>query len=205
MYADVLLGILAPNSKTLQKCPRQGCDYIGYINYNRKCTEQVSCEKCSYSWSDPALLPICKKIRRCLCGWNLNLSLFNELQKVVRAQACPGCGISIIKGPGCKHMNCQNCKHEFCWYCLGDYPSYQHKNVVWCPFRIILKVFIWLWLITFTWNLNLIIKYPAYGNFMIASAKFVGILLLANLMTISIMLFFFFYALYKDTRHNYSC
>jgi hypothetical protein len=79
-------------------------------------------------------------------------------------------------------MVCQKCQHEFCWYCLGDYPGYQHKNVPFCPFRIILKVFIWLWILTFTVNLKFALMYPAYQDFLILAAKWFGIWLLANLM-----------------------
>lgn len=107
MYADVLFDILTPSSKVLVKCPKEGCDYTGFIVPRNKCNESLVCEKCYYSWTDPNLIPFCTKLRKCCCGWNMNFVIFNDLQKVLRAQGCPSCGISIIKGPGCKHMMCQ--------------------------------------------------------------------------------------------------
>jgi hypothetical protein len=48
------------------KCPKQGCDYVGYINPRDKCNENLECEKCLYSWVEPGLAPFCTKIKKSL-------------------------------------------------------------------------------------------------------------------------------------------
>ena len=199
-YAEMLFNVMNTESKTLRKWPRQSWDYVGYINPRDKWSERLECEKCDYTWNDPALEPFWKKLRKWLWGFNLNLNLFNQFQKVCRSQACPGCGIWIIKGPGCKHMNCQKCRHEFWWYWLGAYPSYRHVNVPFCPMRIILKVLIYLYLITLTINLQLSVRFPAYQSAMILIATNVGIWLLANLMTLAVFLVVTFGVLFAELR-----
>jgi len=136
----------------------------------------------------------------------MNFAIFNDFQKVLKAQGCPSCGISIIKGPGCKHMTCQKCRHEFCWYCLGDYFNYSHSNtVLFCPFRNILKFILYLYIITLTVNLKLCIQYTEYGNFMKDAAEQIGIVLLANVLSLSIFIFIIFYVFYSETRRGYGC
>ncbi|CAI2360999.1 unnamed protein product [Moneuplotes crassus] len=199
LFSNAMLDLLVPNSRSSIKCPKQGCEYVGYVNLRDKCNAEISCELCGYSWREPGLTPFSSKLFNCLCSWKSNLNLFTELQKVIRAQACPGCGISIIKGPGCKHMVCQKCEKEFCWICLGDYPGYRHRGVLFCPFRLILKILIWLWLILFTVNLKFIIIFPAYRRFTEDAIKWIGIWLLANIMMISLGLALIWYQIAKDS------
>jgi len=201
-YSATLLDIVVPNNSTILRCPRQGWEYFGHINPRNKCSDFLYCEKCDYNWIEPSLTPFCKKMRKWLWSWNLNLNLLNQFQKVTRAQAWPGWGISIIKGPGCKHMTWQKWRKEFCWYCLGDYPSYVHKGVIFWPFRIILKVLIWIWLAVFTVNLKFAIMFPTYQRFMVEAATWTGIWLLANIMFLSISFAFVFKQMHHEFRHS---
>ena len=43
-------------------------------------------------------------------------------------------------------MVCAKCGHEFCWLCLGPYPSYVHTEVNFCPLR---KVMLWTYIFIF--------------------------------------------------------
>jgi hypothetical protein len=45
LLSDVMLKLFIPSSKTMLKCPKQGCDYVGYINPRDKCNENLECEK----------------------------------------------------------------------------------------------------------------------------------------------------------------
>ena len=201
-YSSVMLDILVPNSNTNVRCPRQGWDYIGYINPRNKWSNFLNWEKWGYKWMDNSLTPFCKKLKKSCWSWNMNFNIFNQLQKVIRAQACPGWGISIIKGPGCKHMMCQKCNKEFWWHCLGDYPSYIHKGVIFCPFRIILKVFIWIYLITCTINLKIAIEVDGYMRIMQIVAYSVGIWALANVMMFSVLITFVFKQIYSESSYQ---
>lgn len=203
-FSQVMLDIFITSSKTMLKCPRQSCDYVGYMNPRQKCTDPLVCEMCHYSWNEPSLTPFYQKLKKWCCSWNMNINLFNDFQKVFRTQACPGCGINIIKGPGCKHMTWQKCLYEFWWIWLGNYPSYQHKGVLFCPFRVIIKWIWYLYALTFTFNLHLCIQFEAYGNFMLDVGEFIGILLLANLISLSVLLVIIFYAIYEEWKHSYS-
>ena len=141
------------------------------------------------------------KLKKSLCSWNLNLSLFNEFQKVMKAQAWPGWGISIIKGPGWKHMVWQKCKHEFWWVCLGDYFNYNHtSDTVCCYYRNTLKTFWYLYIIILTINLQCWILFEPYRHFMLAAGEFIGILLLANVISLSIIFVVAFYAWWDECR-----
>lgn len=42
MLSDVMLKLFIPSSKTLLICPKQGCDYVGYINPRDKCNDNLS-------------------------------------------------------------------------------------------------------------------------------------------------------------------
>ena len=59
-YAEVMLDLLTPNSRTLIKWPKENCSYIGYINPRRKCDNELEWEIWDYSWTDPSLIPFCK-------------------------------------------------------------------------------------------------------------------------------------------------
>ena len=201
----VLFDILTPNWRSLFKCPRQGCDFVGFANPNRRWAQQLECDKWHYSWTEASLEPLWSKLKKWCCSWNFNISLFNELQKVWRAQACPGCGIWIIKNEGCKHMVWQKCKHEFCWLWLDDYYAYNHKYKLFCPFRWVIKIIMYLYCILFTINLQLVISFDEYHKFLILSLKFIGALLLANIMIFSLFWLFNWRAVSESLKYSQSC
>lgn len=84
-------------------------------------------------------------------------------------------------------MVCQKCKHEFCWLCLDDYYAYNHRYELLCPFRNIMKYIMYLYVLTFTFNLKLAIQYVEYQNVLIDIANVIGALLLGNLITLTIL------------------
>ncbi|KAI9218344.1 hypothetical protein BC828DRAFT_388927 [Blastocladiella britannica] len=49
------------------------------------------------------------------------------------AQACPGCGLAVVRSEGCAHMVCPHCATHFCYTCgvnLRMYKSpYDHYNL----------------------------------------------------------------------------
>ena len=144
------------------------------------------------------------KLSKCLWSWNLNFALFNDFQKVWRAQAWPGWGIWIIKNAGWKHMICQKWRHEFWWHCLGDYYAYQHKVEAFWPVRNIIKYLLYLYLSTFTFNLKLAIQYEGYQKICIDIAKVVGTLMLGNLITLSILFVSLWWGCYESFRYPYN-
>jgi len=62
-YSCVWLDIIVPNNNAILKWPRQGCDYIGYINLRNKCSNYLEWEKWEYKWIEPSLTPFCKKMK----------------------------------------------------------------------------------------------------------------------------------------------
>ena len=99
-FTSIMLNVVAINGLDYRKCPQANCDYIGTIDL-KPCHELLQCEKCEYEWTDPALYPLCKRLS--LKFQNLmsfNSDFFNNIQKVVRGEPCPNCGICIIKLEG---------------------------------------------------------------------------------------------------------
>ncbi|XP_054153192.1 E3 ubiquitin-protein ligase RNF14-like [Oppia nitens] len=51
-----------------------------------------------------------------------------ESEQLVRqvSRPCPQCKAPIEKISGCNNMKCTHCKYEFCWDCMGHWPSLGH-------------------------------------------------------------------------------
>mmetsp|Transcript_26865 Transcript_26865/g.31018 ORF Transcript_26865/g.31018 Transcript_26865/m.31018 type:complete len:129 (+) Transcript_26865:323-709(+) len=122
------INVLAVHRADYRKCPRKDCNYIGTIDL-KPCNDLLQCGKCRYQWPDPALYPFAKKACIKLQNFfSVESELFTNMQKVIKGEPCPNCGICIIKLDGCSHMVCGKCSHEFCWMCLGHFPSYVHAE-----------------------------------------------------------------------------
>ena len=143
-FTMIMLNTVAIHGVDFRKCPTYGCDYIGIIDL-KPCHEQLECGKCGTRWSDPALYPIMKR----LCGgFSLDSEILNNIQKIIKGEPCPNCGICIIKMSGCDHMVWAKCNYEFCWACLGHYPGYVHSQNTFCPIRrVIIYFFVYFFLI----------------------------------------------------------
>jgi len=140
-FTRIMLDTIAVQENDYRKCPSKGCDYIGTINM-RPSNAQLQCEKCNYEWDDPSMYPFFKRMQKTIGKFfSMNSDHLNSFQKVMNGEPCPNCGICIIKLNGCDHMVWAKCEHEFCWLCLGKYPSYQHTEQTFCPLR---KVMIWV-------------------------------------------------------------
>ena len=198
----ILLDIITPSMQNFIKWPRQGWDYVGFVNINNKWSEQLEWEKWSYSWSDPNLDSLWKKLKKWWWSWNFNFSLLNNLQKVFRSQACPQWGIWIIKDKGCQHMICQGWKYEFWWYWLGSYSNYIHIDVLFCRFRSITKFFLYLYVILFTINLKFWILYKEYHEIWISVSEIVGFFLLSNLLVLSWLFEYIFIIIFENFRYK---
>lgn len=117
-------------------CPRQNCDYAGWVAPNFTCENPLECELCGYTWRSVELLPIPRRIlnfvKSLLEGREDSLSL---IWKDMWTKACPGCNAPIEKSGGCPQMHCVRCQLHFCWLCMK--PSRSHDTVA-CHLRLVM-------------------------------------------------------------------
>ena len=137
-FSMIMLNIVAVNGLDYRKCPKRDWNYIGIVDL-KPCNEPLEWIQWGYSWEDPALYPFIKRTWRKLQNLcSIESEMLNDIQKVIRGEPCPNCGICIIKMSGWNHMVWSKCSYEFWWACLGHYPGYMHTESTFCPFRNVL-------------------------------------------------------------------
>ena len=47
-------------------CPRQYCDYAGWVRPNFTCDRPLECELCGYTWRSMQLLPLYRRVFHCI-------------------------------------------------------------------------------------------------------------------------------------------
>ncbi|OMJ74328.1 hypothetical protein SteCoe_26777 [Stentor coeruleus] len=109
-----------------RQCPMSQCNYLGWVDTNQKCTENLVCGKCNGKWNDPSLYPASNKFlnnfKSLLKGTN---DYWSYIWKEIWVKYCPKCDSPIEKNGGCFHMTCQHCTYEFCWDCLQPYRNHK--------------------------------------------------------------------------------
>ena len=50
---DVMLEKYMIQQNDVRRCPKQGCNYAGFLNIDSECFENLSCLQCKHSWRDP--------------------------------------------------------------------------------------------------------------------------------------------------------
>ena len=117
-------------------CPKEGCDYVGWVDKKKKCSDPVECELCGEKWREEQLLPSWRRyaqlVKRLLTREDDSFSL---LWKDLWTEVCPGCGVNIEKNGGCPHMNCFRCNLAFCWTCMK--PTRTH-DTEYCSTRLLI-------------------------------------------------------------------
>lgn len=109
-----------------KQCPMNHCNYIGWVDTNKKCYNTLKCEKCKGDWADPSLLPMVSRVYKNLESfWKGTNDFWSFLWKELWVKFCPKCDSPIEKNGGCYHMTCQNCSYEFCWDCLQPYRNHK--------------------------------------------------------------------------------
>ena len=108
-----------------KQCPMSNCNYIGWVDYSKKCTRDLICENCKETWIEPSLYPLFFRItRHWEMIWKGTDDFWNQIWKEMWAKFCPKCDSPIEKNGGCYHMTCQNCSYQFCWDCLQPYNGH---------------------------------------------------------------------------------
>ena len=158
-FVRCMLDVITTQENDFRRCPGQGWDYIGTISH-RPSNRQLVCEKWGYQWDDPSLYPLAKKLYRGFTNcFSLNSEHLNSLQKVMRGEPWPNCGICIFKLDGWNHMVWASWGYEFWWMCLGHYPSYRHTEQTFCPLRnVIISAFV-VYLLIFSVDIKLWLRF----------------------------------------------
>mgnify|MGYP000155441260 FL=1 len=131
LYQEVLFRRTVIKNKEFKQCPRNGCDYVGWVESGLKCSELLECEKCGNKWSDPSLKSLSKKFAEFgLQIFSAEEDLSNYLWKKSWTKNCPMCQCPIQKNGGCPHMTCQNCSYEFCWYCKQNHFNHDNRKCI---------------------------------------------------------------------------
>ena len=86
------------------------------------------------------------------------------MQKVIRGEPCPNCGIWIIKTSGWNHMVCSKWNYEFWWACLGHYPGYIHTDSTFCPIRHVLLYYFVFYFLILSVNEKLRFQFPTFRS-----------------------------------------
>ena len=151
VIAEMTLKRSLRNLEGMVFCPREHCDYIGWVRPAEKCSYPLVCELCGSGWRDDQLLPAWQRFlqlvtRLCTCQEDS----FSLLWKDLWTEACPGCGASIEKNGGCPHMSCFRCKLEFCWTCMRPYRNHDSEL---CEMRMLVSIVVF-----FTFGLLLALK-----------------------------------------------
>ena len=118
-----LLNNYLNTTKTIIKCPSANCSYAG-MPPDRICTEQLSCNLCSYTWKvpTPSLTAKLKNMGHREAIHTMN-SYLSDIRKIVKTHSCPGCGAWVEKNGGCPHMTCTQCRSQYCWLCMNVYEK----------------------------------------------------------------------------------
>ena len=180
-FTDIMLNITAVHDSDFRKCPKASCNFIGTIDM-KPCPDLLQWAKCEYQWADPVLYPIRKRLGiKFENFFSVDSEMVNNIQKVLKGEPCPNCGIWIIKLNGCSHMVCGKWQYEFCWDCLGHYPGYVHQTQTFCPIR---KVIIYLAVFYFLFmsiNDKICIRYPFLGDIEGVFFNWLAFFIVANL------------------------
>ena len=87
-------------------CPRQYCDYAGWVRPNFTCDRPLECELCGYTWRSMQLLPLYRRVFHCIkslaTGQEDSLSF---VWKAIWTKACPVCNTPIEKDGGSPQMH----------------------------------------------------------------------------------------------------
>lgn len=101
-----------------------------------------------------------------------NNNTYSDLYKVLFTQMCPSCKIMIVRGEGCKFMECANCKFQFCWLCLSEFYTEFHYYYSLCPFRVV-PIYGLVILSTVFLAVKLCYAFPSIGAMIIFSSEMV--------------------------------
>jgi len=123
-------------------CPREHCDYVGWVKASEKCSYPLACELCGSNWRDDQLLPSWQRLGQLISRlFSCQEDSFSLLWKDLWTEACPGCGALIEKNGGCPHMKCARCNLDFCWTCMRPYRN--HDSEI-CGIRMIVYILVYL-------------------------------------------------------------
>ena len=143
-------------------CPKEGCDYVGWIDKAMRCMQPVECEGCGNSWTEDQLVPDWRRLGnqglRMVAGQDES---FSFVWKDLWTSLCPRCGVSIEKDGGCSHMVCYKCKLNFCWSCMRPFRS--HDNIT-CFLRTltyvcVYAVFVTLLVLKLMWICGMFVEF----------------------------------------------
>eukprot|EP01017_Pseudomicrothorax_dubius_P038295 TRINITY_DN5713_c0_g1_i4.p1 TRINITY_DN5713_c0_g1~~TRINITY_DN5713_c0_g1_i4.p1 ORF type:complete len:267 (-),score=27.48 TRINITY_DN5713_c0_g1_i4:39-839(-) len=136
---DALMRVYISGQPDVRACPGAGCKYAGILP-KRRCSQDLSCEKCGFKWKDPSQYGYLDNT------WHFISNIKHAVDSVLTAayehiltEDCPRCSIAISKSGGCYHMTCRKCRYEFCWYCKHQYHG--HNDVL-CGITIALRLFL---------------------------------------------------------------
>ncbi|CAI2370373.1 unnamed protein product [Moneuplotes crassus] len=140
-YTDIYIS----TTEDMRRCPSEGCDFAGSIEL-KACADNLECHKCGFQWREKVQTSYLRRMQEGVTGLIKELDLKSYLNQMLTASACPKCEEVIWKDGGCQHMVCKKCNYEFCWFCLGAYPRYEHTEPMICGHRLALKI----WMTIFT-------------------------------------------------------
>lgn len=123
-------------------CPREHCDYVGWVKVSEKCSYPLVCELCGSNWRDDQLLPSWKRLLQFISRLlSCQEDSFSLIWKDLWTEACPGCGALIEKNGGCSHMKCAKCNLDFCWTCMRS--TRNHDSEI-CGIRMIVYTVVYV-------------------------------------------------------------
>ncbi|CAI2371010.1 unnamed protein product [Moneuplotes crassus] len=134
-YTDIYIS----TTEDMRRCPSKGCDFAGSIEL-KACADNLECHKCGFQWREKVQTSYLRRMQEGVTGLIKELDLKSYLNQMLTANACPKCEEVIWKDGGCKHMMCKKCNYEFCWFCLGAYPRYEHTEPMLCGQKHALKI-----------------------------------------------------------------
>jgi hypothetical protein len=119
---EILLRKYTNTNTDIHKCPNNFCNYIGWYDNSKKCSNNLICELCNYQWYPPA-------ITKYQLLFNLRVAVnqckdyfLNYIPSIIRilctTKPCPGCGIYIENHINhCISIKCELCETVFCYLC----------------------------------------------------------------------------------------
>jgi hypothetical protein len=174
-------------TEDIARCPKEGCDFAGFIEL-KSCRANIKCGKCEFEWRDHAHLTVFEKVAKSVKEvMRFNSESLNYFNEVMSSNPCPQCNMKIYKVDGCAHMVCQKCKYEFCWICMGHYPSYVHSEQTFCGMRMAMFVTLIVFAVLMTFSYSLYAD-TYVSHLQRAFLRGVGKFVIANLYGLSIFL-----------------
>jgi hypothetical protein len=144
--SEILLKKYLNSKNDIQKCPKENCNFAGYIPSERSlCSiilrEKLKCKSCGTTWNEDSL-----RINSPKESKNIMINFLNKIFLILNYfintikdeisslridllyNPCISCKRPIYKFEGCQHMTCI-CKEQFCYICLREWKNHDTQTM----------------------------------------------------------------------------